>query len=55
MSMNFSHLRSALMKTRFYETGANLSPEGRWLSCTSNESGQLEISVRPFPDVDSGK
>jgi len=44
-----------LLKTRFYETGANLSPDGNWLAYTSNESGRREIYVRPFPDIDTGK
>jgi Tol biopolymer transport system component len=29
--------------------GAALSPDGRWLAYTSNETGRLEIWVRPFP------
>jgi serine/threonine-protein kinase len=32
-----------------------LSPDGRWLAYTSNESNQAEIYVRPFPNVDGGK
>jgi len=31
-----------------------LSPDGRWLAYTSDESGQFEVYVRPFPDVDAG-
>ena len=35
---------------------AALSPDGRWLAYESNESGpQMEIFVRPFPDVTSGR
>ena len=30
-----------------------VSPDGRWLAYQSNESGQWQIWVRPFPDVDS--
>ena len=26
---------------------------GRWLAYTSNRSGQVEVYVRPYPDVDS--
>jgi serine/threonine protein kinase/Tol biopolymer transport system component len=29
--------------------GAALSPDGRWLAYGSNQTGQLEIWVRPFP------
>jgi len=36
----------------FYERNAVLSPDGRWMAYQSDESGQYEIYVRPFPDVD---
>jgi len=32
-----------------------LSPDGRWLAYTSNESGEVEIYVRPFPNVGDGQ
>ena len=32
-----------------------LSPDGRWLAYTSNESGIDEVYVRPFPDVGSAR
>jgi serine/threonine protein kinase/Tol biopolymer transport system component len=32
-----------------------LSPDGRWMAYKSKETGQGEICVRPFPDVDKGK
>jgi len=32
----------------FDETGAAFSPDGRWLAYHSNESGRLEVYVRPF-------
>jgi len=35
---------------RFYESNARFSPDGRWVSYTSNESGQFEIYVRAFSD-----
>lgn len=34
---------------------ADMSPDGRWLAYQSNESGQNEIYVRPFPDVQGGR
>jgi len=34
---------------------ADISPDGRWLAYQSNESGQLEIYVRPFADAQGGK
>jgi len=32
-----------------------LSPDGRWLAYTSDESGRSEVYVRPFPDTDTGR
>ena len=43
-----------LLQTTFRETYPELSSDGRWLAYTSDESGRLEIYVRPFPDVDGG-
>ena len=31
------------------ETGAELSPDGRWVAYDSNESGELAVYVQPFP------
>jgi serine/threonine-protein kinase len=33
----------------FGESDGAFSPDGRWLAYTSNESGQLEVYVRPYP------
>jgi serine/threonine-protein kinase len=32
-----------------FEGGAMFSPDGKWVAYTSNESGQYEVYVRPFP------
>ena len=40
-----------LLGSEFDERGPDLSPDGRWLVYVSNESGQDEIYVRPFPNV----
>lgn len=39
----------------FYERLAALSPDGRWVAYQSIESGAMEIYVRPFPNVMSGR
>ncbi len=39
---------SVILKTRFRETSGSLSPDGRWMAYHSNESGRMEIYVRPF-------
>jgi serine/threonine-protein kinase len=44
-----------LVRTPFSETNAELSPDGRWLAYQSNESGEADIFVRPFPNVDTAK
>jgi hypothetical protein len=37
------------------EHSPRLSPDGRWLAYTSQETGRREVYVRPFPDVESDK
>jgi len=39
----------AVLATPALEVQPVLSPDGRWLAYTSDESGQLEVNVRPFP------
>jgi dipeptidyl aminopeptidase/acylaminoacyl peptidase len=39
----------ALMATPYAETGAEFSPNGRWIAYTSNESGRFEVYVGSFP------
>jgi serine/threonine-protein kinase len=41
-----------LLNSQFGEALAELSPNGRWLAYTSNESGRFEVYVRSFPDLD---
>ena len=41
--------------TEYAEQAAALSPDGRWLAYSSDESGRDEVFVRPFPDVESDK
>jgi Tol biopolymer transport system component len=42
----------ALLKGPAYEGGPQFSPDGRWLAYASNESGQFQVYVRPFPSPD---
>jgi len=39
----------------FTELHPALSPDGRWLAYTSNESGINEVYVRPFPEAQGGR
>jgi len=38
------------LRTRFNETGGRVSPNGRWLTYQSDESGTVECYVQSFPD-----
>ena len=39
----------------FHGNFAEISPDGRFLAYQSDESGPLEVHVRPFPQVDSDR
>ena len=39
----------ALVKAPFSEAHATFSPDGKWVAFHSNESGQAQIYVQPFP------
>lgn len=39
----------------FDEAAPALSPDGRWLAYESNETGRVEVYIRPFPNVQAGK
>jgi serine/threonine-protein kinase len=43
-----------LLRTQFVEQNGALSPNEQWLAYESNETGEYEIYVRPFPAVNSG-
>jgi len=44
-----------IVATAYDEGGAALSPDSRWLAYVSNEQGQHEVFVRPFPNVNGGR
>jgi serine/threonine-protein kinase len=43
-----------LLATTASELNGEVSPDGRWLAYESDQAGQFEIYVRPFPDTDAG-
>jgi WD40-like Beta Propeller Repeat len=45
----------ALVATKYTESLPDISPDGHWLAYSSNESGQYEIYVVPFPNTRAGK
>ncbi len=44
-----------LLQTEFADNNPRLSPDGRWLAYDSDESGEFEIYVRPFPNIEGGR
>jgi serine/threonine-protein kinase len=42
-------------ETRFKGWWGDFSPDGRYVAYQSNESGRLEVYVRPFPQVNHGR
>jgi serine/threonine-protein kinase len=44
-----------IVATRFQQLAPALSPNGRWLAYSSDETGRSEIYVSPFPNTGAGK
>ncbi len=55
LSLEGERISTLLLETEFNEQNTALSPDGRWMAYQSNESGQYEVYVRPFPDVNGGR
>lgn len=49
LHLNGDRKPQAFLATQFDERNPRLSPDGRWLAYTSNESGRMEVYVQPFP------
>ncbi len=54
LTMGGQRKPETLIKTPFNELNPEVSPDGKWLAYESNQSGQNEIYVRPFPNVNAG-
>jgi len=52
LSISGKYSPKPLLVTPAYEGGAELSPDRHWIVYQSNESGQPEIYVRPYPAMD---
>jgi len=37
------------VQSPFNERNGSVSPDGRWLAYEANDSGRVEVYVRPFP------
>ena len=55
MSMEGGHATKPLLNEKFHERSPRVSPDGKLMAYVSDESGQSQVCVRPFPQVDSGK
>jgi Tol biopolymer transport system component len=55
LSMEGDRKPKFLLDEKYHESQPRISPDGRWMAYTADESGRDEIYVRPFPDVDAGR
>ncbi len=55
LSMEGDHTYKPLLQEEFTELQPKISPDGRWMTYMSDEDGENEVYVRPFPNVDKGK
>jgi serine/threonine-protein kinase len=49
------HKAKALVSAAGFDFDPEISPDGKWLAYHSNESGEFQVYVRPFPDVQAGR
>jgi serine/threonine-protein kinase len=45
----------SLVSASAFDLDPELSPDGRWLAYHSNESGEFQVYVRPYPNVQDGR
>lgn len=51
----FDRTPVTIVASQFVEGAPSVSPDGRWLTYTSNETGRQEVFILPFPDTESGR
>jgi serine/threonine-protein kinase len=54
LSLDGERRSTPLVATAANELTAEVSPDGRWIAYDSDESGQFEVYVRPYPNTDEG-
>jgi len=55
LSMEGERTSQPLLQNQFDVGNGMISPDGQWIAYESNESGRLQVYVRPFPNVEEGK
>jgi len=55
LSLEGEHTSQSLFQSQFNERYGAISPDGHWIAYQSDESGQVQVYVRPFPNVEEGK
>ena len=53
--LNGERKAEPLVTSPSFEMNGAVSPDGRWMAMQSDESGQAEIWLRSFPDVDAAR
>jgi len=54
-SMDGAHAPKLLLQDEYIKSYPRISPDGRWLAYQTNKTGQDEVYIHSFPDVDSGR
>jgi eukaryotic-like serine/threonine-protein kinase len=54
LHMDGSRRVEPVLHTKANDLTSEVSPDGRWIVYDSDESGQFEVYVRPYPDTSSG-
>jgi serine/threonine-protein kinase len=55
LALDGSRRVESLVHSPGQDGNAEASPDGRWLAYDSDESGQFEVYVRPYPDTDRAR
>ena len=55
ISMKGNREPKTLLHEKYGEMQPRISPDGQWMAYSSNESGHVEVYVRPFPEVNKGR
>jgi eukaryotic-like serine/threonine-protein kinase len=55
LSMEGDHPIKTLLREEYVQHQPAISPDGKYMAYMSAESGDMEVYVRPFPEVNKGK